>query len=154
MRRTRSPYAGGKGRILSIFGAVLAHCAAIMPVLRRVKVKFCRDADRAHEEKWRLFAHANHHPWTVCFARAADLELSPCEVVGMSAHEIGHIVGDYLGLEAHRTMLGNGRRTPKAVQDEADEVARKIFGIEIRYNSRTLQTAPAETVARILSRYL
>lgn len=137
MKRLRST--SSAGRLERGFRAVLDHCAALFPALRRVRLRFCRDADRAHRRKWRLFAHANHHPWTVCFARAAERELTDLEILGMSAHEIGHVVGDYLGTPAHRRFSGGGGKTPQAVQDEADAIAGEMFGLEIRYNRRTLQ---------------
>ena len=123
-----------------VFSAVLVSASACVTFLRRVRMRYCKDADASHRRRWRLFAHSGHVRGRVCFARAAAQELTPSEMVGMSAHELGHVVADKLGLPAHvQSRYSRGKETPQSVQDEADWVARHLFGIPIRYNKRTLQ---------------
>jgi hypothetical protein len=78
---------------------------------------------------------------TVCVARAAGTEMTQRELVGVMAHELGHIVGTELGFPEHsRSNLKSGK-TPQAVQDEADWIARSVLGFKVRYGKRTLQEA-------------
>jgi hypothetical protein len=77
--------------------------------------------------------------YTVCFAKAAEFELTDEETLGMSAHELGHIVGKRLRYPEHSRPIIT-KRTPQVVQDEADRIAREVLGFEtLRYNKRTLQ---------------
>lgn len=124
-----------------LFGLVRAQAELRFPWMRSVRFAFCPLADRHHAEKWRQFAHTNHRVYTVCFAKAAEVELFDEEVLGMSAHELGHIVGKRLRYPEHaRVVSANAKRTPKKVQDEADRIAREVLGFELlRYNKRTLQ---------------
>lgn len=126
-------------RLEILFGLVRDHAAARFPWLSQVKTGFCPLADRDHAKKWRQFAHTKHRVYTVCFARAAEMSLTDEEILGMSAHELGHLVGIRLRYPEHSRPV-TGRRTPKPVQDEADRIAREVLGFEgLRYNKRTLQ---------------
>lgn len=128
-------------RVRAAFDQVLAQAAAVFPWLTKARVQFCEIADRDHKKKWRQFAHSNHKKLMVCFAKAAERELTDTELRGMIAHELGHLVALALQLPAHMSEDTGPRhhKTPKAVQDEADWVARELLGIQIRYNRRTLQ---------------
>lgn len=127
------------GRVEILFGLALAHAAVKFPWLSKVKVHFCKKADADHKKKWRQFAHTNHDVYTVCFARAAEIELTDEEILGMTAHELGHIVGMRLRYPEHSRPEG-GRSTPKRIQDEADRIAREVLGFtSLRYNRRTLE---------------
>lgn len=128
-----------RGRVETLFGLVRGHAALKFPWLGAVKVQFCKQADAEHRKSWRQFAHTGHHLYVVCFARAAELELTDEEILGMSAHELGHVVGTRLRYPEH-TKRGRGKRTPKRVQDEADRIAREVLGFTgLRYNKRTLE---------------
>ena len=127
-------------RIQALFGLVIDAAAetARFPWIRKVKFAFCPLADKHHAEKWRQFAHTNHRVYTVCFAKAAEWELYEEEVLGMVAHELGHIVGKRLRYPEH-TRVTREKGTPKRVQDEADRIAREVLGFNVQYNRRTLQ---------------
>lgn len=126
-------------RVETLFSLVRGHAACKFPWIAQVKVKFCPKADRDHAMKWRQFAHTNHRVYTVCFSKASEIELTDEEILGMSAHELGHIVGHRLRYPEH-TRPQKGSATPQKVQDEADRIAREVLGFEgLRYNKRTLQ---------------
>jgi hypothetical protein len=77
--------------------------------------------------------------YTVCFAKAAENDLYDEEILGLGCHELGHIVGKRLRYPEHSRPITTVR-TPKAVQDEADRIAREVLGFEnLRYNKRTIQ---------------
>lgn len=126
------------GRVDRLFGRLRAYASARLPWLRDVQVRHCTECDRDHKKKWRQFAHAAHRPMVVCFARDAEREMTDLEILGMGAHEIGHIIGDKVGLPRHRGSSGAGK-TPLAVQDEADKAVLHMLGLVIKYNDRTLQ---------------
>lgn len=128
----------GTGRVRSAWKRVLAQAKRRLPWLSRAKLRFCLEADRLHRKKWRFFAHANHHNLSVCIARAAEQELTDAELVGMLAHEMGHVVGDTLGFPEHKKAT-RSKGTPWRVQLEADWIARRVLGFKILYNRRTLQ---------------
>ena len=126
-------------RVEILFGLIRTQAALRFPWIRSVRFAFCPLADCHHAAKWRQFAHTNHRVYTVCFAKAAEVELLDEEVLGMSAHELGHIVGKRLRYPEHSRPITT-KRTPKAVQDEADRIAQEVLGFEsLRYNRRTLQ---------------
>lgn len=127
-------------RVETLFGVARSHASRVMPWISRVKVRFCKNADRSHRSRWRLFAHTEKlSVYTVCFAKAAERELTDEEILGMSAHELGHVVGLKLKYPEHSKPM-RGPETPKAVQDEADLIAREVLGFRnLRYNRRTLQ---------------
>ncbi len=125
-------------RIETLFRIVRGFAAEKFPWISSVKFAFCSLADRHHAEKWRQFAHTEHRVYTVCFAKAAEGELTDEEVLGMSAHELGHIIGKRLRYPEHSRPIV-GKRTPKAVQDEADRIVREVLELDLRYNKRTLQ---------------
>lgn len=121
-----------------LFRLARDHAALRFGWIHQVKVDFCPLADREHALKWRQFAHTNHRVYTVCFARASEWELTDEEVIGMVAHEFGHIVGTRLRYPEHMKNRP-GTKTPKVVQAEADRIASEVLGFDIRYNKRTLQ---------------
>ena len=126
-------------RVETLFRIALNHAALRFPWMRSVKFAFCPLADRHHGKKWRQFAHTDHRVYTVCFAKASETDLTDEEILGLSAHELGHIVGKRLRYPEHSRAITTVR-TPKAVQDEADRIAREVLGFEgLRYNKRTIQ---------------
>jgi hypothetical protein len=127
-----------RNRIRTLFDLARSYAAQRFPWISQVKLTFCPLADRHHAHKWRQFAHTNHRVYTVCFARASDWELTDEEVLGLVAHELGHIVGTRLRYPEHTRPIQT-KRTPKAVQDEADRIAREVLGFNIQYNKRTIQ---------------
>jgi len=115
------------------------------PWISGVVVRECRAASTEHRKSWRQFAHAGHVKGAVCVAREAEDALTDLELVGMCAHELGHVVGDRLRFPAH-SRPWRGEKTPKRVQDEADKISELYFGIPIRYNRRRIQV-PATLAA-------
>lgn len=124
-------------RLSTRFGAVLHQAIGTFPWLSRVQMCYCDQADREHRKSWRQFAHSCHHKDIVCWAPAAETELTDLEIDGIAAHELGHIVADEMGLPAHRATRESGRRTPE-VEDEANRAA-SLLGFRIRYNKRELE---------------
>lgn len=126
-------------RVEALFQIARAQAERRFPWMRSVKVAFCPLADRHHAAKWRQFAHTNHRVYTVCFARAADRDLTDEEILGMVAHEFGHIVGKRLRYPEH-TMLANPPHWKKPAELEANRIAVEVLGFEgLRINRRTLQ---------------
>ena len=108
------------GRVETLFGLVRAHAAMRVPWLSKVRVKFCPLADGYHKTKWRFFAHSGHlGVYTVCFARAAETELTDEETLGVAAHELGHVVAIRDGWPEHATAAGRSAK----VESEADRIA-------------------------------
>ena len=56
-----------------------------------IKVKHCAEADREHQKIYRNFAHMDHYPLTICYAKAL-LDMPDVVQYGILAHEIGHII--------------------------------------------------------------
>lgn len=126
------------GRIESLFDLVRSHAALRFPWIAKVQVCFCKKADGEHRKRWRQFAHAGHELYVVCFAKAAEKELTDEEILGMSAHELGHIVGTRLRYPEHARL--NPPHWKKPVEEEANRIAREVLGFEgLRINRRTLQ---------------
>jgi hypothetical protein len=127
-----------KSRAKEAFEIVRSHAAHALPWIRDVRFHFCPEATKLHQMRWRLFSHSCHIPMTVCWARAADWYLSDDELLGVNAHELGHVVGSALGFPQHSKPI-RGQETPPAVQKEADMIADRILGMSVKYNKRTLQ---------------
>lgn len=128
------------GRVETLFGLVREHAAASarFPWIRKVGVQFCKLADKAHRLKWRNFAHTDHAVYTVCFAKVSESELTDEEILGIAAHELGHIVGIRLRYPEHARL--NPPHWKKPVEEEANRIAREVLGFEgLRINRRTLQ---------------
>ena len=77
-----------------------------------VRVHWCLEADKEHEEAQRQYAHTGHYGGIVCVANAY-FDLPPRIRVGILLHEFAHVAG------------AEGER-------EADRLAKVLFGIEIR----------------------
>jgi hypothetical protein len=131
------------GRVEILFGLVRAHAALRFPWIGTVKVAFCPLADLHHVRKWRQFAHTNHRVYTVCFSRAAEMDLTDEEILGISAHEISHLVGIRLRYPEHSnstTTRANPPHWKKPVEQEANRIAIEVLGFNgLRINRRTLQ---------------
>jgi hypothetical protein len=126
-------------RVAAAFDYVVSRASRKLPWLSGVKLRYCRSADAEHRRKWRQFMHSNERRMTVCVARAAETELTDRELLGMAAHELGHIVGTELEFPEHQRPNHRSGKTPTAVQREADWIARNVLGFKIRYNKRTIQ---------------
>jgi hypothetical protein len=127
------------GRVETLFRLVRAHAALKFPWIGTVKFAFCPLADRHHAKSWRQFAHTNHRVYTVCFAKAAERDLTDEEILGISAHELGHVVGTRLRYPEH-SVLVNPPHWKKPAELEANRIAIEVLGFEgLRINSRTLQ---------------
>lgn len=124
-----------KNRVDGAFGLIRGQAAERVPWLSRVTVRRCRAADAEHAKKWRQFMHTLCRPMAVCVAAAAEREMTLPELLGMFAHEFGHIVGEKERYPEH----SRNPKTPQRVQDEANWIAKNILGIPIKYNRRTLQ---------------
>lgn len=124
-------------RVEILFGIARNYAAKKVPWLARVKFTFCREADDWHRHKWRFFAHSGHlGVYTVCFARASETELTDEEALGISAHELGHVVAIRDGWPEHATATGRSAR----VESEADRIARRVLGFRgLKYNLRSLE---------------
>jgi len=129
-------------RLAAAFDYVVARAKKKLHWLKGAKLRFCRLADADHRRKWRQFMHSNEKKMTVCVAKAAETEMTDAELVGMMAHELGHIVGAELEFPEHMKSH-RGPETPKAVQTEADWIARNVLGFKIKCNERTLQESEA-----------
>ena len=115
-----------------------------MDIAQKIEPQFCKEADKLHRKEWRLFAHQGHRKGKICFAKAAERDLTDEEIAGISAHELGHAVAQDFGLPAHSSTPPTSGPTPKKIQREADEVVRHFFRLPLWYNSRKLQeTDPA-----------
>jgi len=109
------------------------------PWMRAVQMEFCPLADKQHRKSWRSFAHTNHSMYTVCFAKAAEKELTDLEILGVVAHELGHIVGTRLRYPEH-AALRNPPHWKLPAEEEANRIAREVLGFTgLRINQRTLQ---------------
>ncbi len=126
------------GRVETLFVLVRAHAAVKFPWLAKVEVRFCKQADATHKKKWRHFAHTNHDVYTVCFAKASEEDLTDEEILGITAHELGHIVGTRLRYPEHARL--NPPHWKKPVEEEAQRIAREVLGFTtLRLNRRQLQ---------------
>jgi hypothetical protein len=126
-------------KVAKIFYGLRQKAARKFRWLGKVRAAWCSAADRLHAKEWRVFAHTGHKPGVVCWARAAERELTPAEIEGVGGHEFGHLVGEKTKAPAHRRHMNASGRTPQSVQDEADAIAAQLFGCRIRYNKRRLQ---------------
>lgn len=124
-------------RLEARFGAVLQKAIRTFPWLSRVRMRLCPGCDREHETLWRQFAHTGHARNGVCWARAAETELTDGEMDGIAAHELGHLVAWELRLPEHYAIRHRGVVT-QAVEDEANETAAKM-GFSVIYNARKLE---------------
>jgi hypothetical protein len=125
-------------RVETLFVLARAHAAMKFPWLAKVEVRFCKQADATHKKKWRHFAHANHDVYTVCFAKASEKDLTDEEILGITAHELGHIVGTRLRYPEHARL--NPPHWKKPVEQEAQRIAREVLGFTtLRINNRQLQ---------------
>lgn len=128
-----------KGRVEALFEICKEHAMLRFPWMKGVQVEFCKLADQHHQKKWRNFAHTNHHVYTVCFAKAAEQDLTDEEILGVIAHELGHIVGTRLRYPEH-AQLTNPPHWKKPAEEEANRIAREVLGFQgLRINRRTLQ---------------
>ncbi len=109
------------------------------PSLPPLSVKFCVLADRDHEKEWRVFAHMGHEPGVVCWAKAAEEELFDEEILGISFHELGHVIAEKIGGLPGHGMKSRGGSTPQPMQDEANEIVRQFLRIPVYYNKRSLE---------------
>lgn len=107
------------------------------------QLHFCRQADREHKKSWRQFAHSLHYPNVICFAHAAAGELIDDEILGILAHEIGHIVANIYGMPWHAEVRGKsikkGSRIHKELEREANYAAKLFLNVSVHYNGRTLE---------------
>lgn len=128
------------GRVEILFGLARGHAACKFPWIGSVKFAFCSLADRHHAQKWRQFAHTNHRVYTVCFAKAAERDLTDEEILGISAHEIGHLVGIRLRYPEHHEVRTNPPHWKEPAEQEATRIAVEVLGFDgLRINRRTLQ---------------
>lgn len=124
-------------RLSSRFGVVLHQASLTFPWLSRVRLRYCSMADREHLKSWRQFSHACHRKDIVCWARAAGKELTDTEIYGITAHELGHIIGEEIGAPAHRRARDRGAGD-EAAEREANLLA-LTMGFRVVYNSRKLE---------------
>lgn len=116
------------------------------PFLDRAKIQPCDEADRKHRQRWRWFFHTNcKGKLTVCFARAAEKELTDAELMGLELHELGHIVAGHT----------NPPGTPDDMQMEADVAMVKALRLKTyTYNNRELESVDPMEIARKFDRLI
>jgi hypothetical protein len=118
------------GEVKMALGAMILPWVASYPWLKTVRVRRCVMADREHRKSWRQFMHVGHvhGTLTICYAKAAD-KLPWENIMGLLAHEIGHLAADEPG------------------EKLADETAKNLFGWKILYDERNVEwmRAPRET---------
>lgn len=88
--------------------------------MRRIRVRYCADADREHRQERRAYAHVFHCDDTICLARPfADLP-EPYQL-GILVHEVGHL------------LVG-----PHADEPEANAAVEQVaqFRVYYRHSSR------------------
>jgi len=126
-----------RSRTGTLFRIARDYAALKVPWLSEVKPVFCTLADVYHKQKWRYFAHSGHlGVYTVCFTEASDDELTDGEVLGISAHELGHIVAIQARFPEHEFHL----TWHPHVEEEANRIARRVLGFRgLKYNLRTLE---------------
>lgn len=124
-------------RIKRLFEIARDHAAEVFPISACIRPVFCDLAAVEHARSWRQFSHTGHRTGRVCWAAAAKRELTDEEILGISAHELGHVIATELGLPGH---LG-GRNDAEA---EANHLVLVWMDLPIRYNLRTLEEIPIE----------
>ena len=92
------------------------------PAIVTIHVRRCALADRHHRKSLRAYMHVNHvaDPLVICYA-AATSKLPRKNILGLLAHEIGHI------------MSG------AASQAVADDTALFLFGVPVLYDDRRVE---------------
>ena len=126
-------------RVEILFGLARAQASVRFPWISRFRVAFCELCDRRHRAKWRNFAHTNHRVYTICFARAAETELTDEEILGISAHELGHVVGTRLRYPEH-AIHTNPPHWKEPAELEANRIAVEVLGFDgLRINRRKVQ---------------
>jgi hypothetical protein len=104
----------------------------------KIKIKHCSEADEEHAASFRQYAHTFHYPNIICVAKAF-WKLPEGYLMGILAHEIGHILSDGKGGEegANREMY-------------------KRYGIHIQYvdseYGRNLEYISKEDIRTIFNR--
>jgi hypothetical protein len=83
-----------------------------------------------------------HKDGKICFAQAAEEELTDEEMIGILAHEFGHV------LAATLKFPGHCRGVDREAEEEADWLVRNVFGLPLEYNERTLQQIPISALKR------
>lgn len=127
------------------------------PAAYKLKAILCPAAEKDNKKSWRQFAHSLHNKknlWEICWATSANTELTWMELLGMTLHEVGHIIATEKRMPEHlkSQRWGHNPKTPEAVQAEADAVIFQLIGIHIYYNKRTLQYVKPEDVDAIFKR--
>jgi hypothetical protein len=124
-------------RVEELFTLARDYAALRVQWIKKVRPTFCKLADDYHRGKWRFFAHSGHlDVYTVCFAAASERELTDGEILGISAHELGHVVAIVDGYPEHE----HTEVRSAAVEEEANRIARQKLGFRgLKYNLRTLE---------------
>jgi len=97
------------------------------------------DRDESAEENDgipRTYAHCFCRKNIVCWSRYAPKDLSPGNVMGIAAHELGHILRSPDGI--HAELEGQDEEV------EADVFASEKLGWEIGYDERSIQMVKGE----------
>lgn len=121
-----------------LFALIRERGAELIPLLARVRLRRCPDADLEHTARWRQFMHYGHLTDTLCYASATeklDLEWK----VGLVAHELGHAAADLLGFWV------------KHSERDANRLGSAILGAQVRYRGEH-KLEFAETPAWLMER--
>ena len=99
------------------------------------KLELHSDA-KAHDAD-RHFAYCKHVGSKISISFAPEAEdLPEHNVMGLMAHEFGHAIDFRYGKAALEKRLGS---LPRDVEERADAIANKVFGITIRYDKHLVQ---------------
>jgi len=131
-------------RIRETFWLLSDHALWMIPELPSRRIQICKLADTDHKKTWRVFAHTLHEEGTICFAAAAEEELTQEELAGIMAHEFGHLIA------AHLKWPGHNPSTPKWIQDKADQAVREILKLPLKYNNRKIQELSSPTILALI----
>lgn len=139
-------------RVKRLFREAYTFAKARYP-LPPLKAEFCPISDRLNLSDPRVFGHTSHRKGVICWARAAETELSDAEVLGITFHEIGHVIAEELRNLPGHNLVPKGDKTPEPTQREADEIVRQILRVPLFYNRRTIQeVAPGSVRGKIFRR--
>jgi len=81
--------------VQELWRPIVNRAEAAYPALGGLRLVYCLEADREHEESERQYAHVTpeHGFNTVCVAHAFDDLRTPYQL-GILVHEIGHLLGN------------------------------------------------------------
>ena len=115
----------------------------IKNVLKSIKIQHCKIADKDHEDEFRVFAHVGCKKDTICVSKYIQ-SLDDCNIYGILAHEIGHII-DLQHEDVARYVLNYNDYNYDGMKGFGDEVMADfmidaLFDLHIYYDEDKIQT--------------